>query len=284
MFTMAPAFDSRSAGKSAFVSRIAANRLSAKAACHSSSGMDATPCGNPLAPPALFTRMSRPPRASSAPAATAFTPEAEATSPATNAAPAGKASPRERAVTTTFAPASRRRCAIPAPMPRVPPVTSARRPMSSFEKSSLLDMRFPFDEQRCVLRTAPDPHEPSEVVRGRIEIGPAAGSPGLGRSTLLLMDALSAVLAPVRLQQTCWAFTVGRAPWGLTFSGRTSCVRFHYVVRGSAWLNVDNTNEPAVPLPGVSLAVLPLGHAHALRDHPRSASVNVDDVAQCGSR
>src|SRR5450432_1204194 len=142
MFTMAPAFDSRSAGKSAFVSRIAANRLSAKPACHASSGMDAVPCGNPFAPPALFTRMSRPPRASSAPAAMAFTPEAEATSPATNAAPAGKVSPRERAVTTTFAPASSRRCAIAAPMPRVPPVTSARRPMSSLEKSSLLDMRF----------------------------------------------------------------------------------------------------------------------------------------------
>jgi hypothetical protein len=174
VFTMAPAFDSRSAGNSAFVSRIAANRLRAKPACHSSSGMDAVPCGNPRAPPALFTRMSRPPRASSAPAAMAFTPEAEATSPATNAAPAGKASPRERAVTTTFAPASSRRCAIAAPMPRVPPVTSARRPMSSLEKSSLLDMRFPFHEGRCVLRTARDPHEQFEVVRESIEIVRAA--------------------------------------------------------------------------------------------------------------
>ncbi len=98
------------------------------------------------------------------------------------------------------------------------------------------------------------------------------------------MDALSAVLAPVRLQQTCWAFTVGRAPWGLAFPGRKSCVRFHYVVRGSAWLSVDNTDEPAVALSGGDLAVLPLGHAHVLRDRPRGAAVHVDDVAQCGSR
>ncbi|MET0793692.1 MAG: cupin domain-containing protein, partial [Polyangiaceae bacterium] len=98
------------------------------------------------------------------------------------------------------------------------------------------------------------------------------------------MDALSAVLAPVRLQQTCWAFTVGRAPWGLTFPANTSCVRFHYVVRGSAWLGVDNTNEPDVALSGGDLAVLPLGHAHVLRDHPRSTPVPVDDVAQCDSR
>jgi len=98
------------------------------------------------------------------------------------------------------------------------------------------------------------------------------------------MDALSAVLAPVRLQQTRWALTVGRTPWGVALSGRKSCVRFHYMVRGSAWLSVEKTDEPDVALSGGDLAVLPLGHAHTLRDHPRSASVRFDDVAQCDSR
>ena len=98
------------------------------------------------------------------------------------------------------------------------------------------------------------------------------------------MDALSAVLAPVRLQQTRWAFTVGRTPWGVALAGGKGCVRFHYVVRGSVWLSVDDTNEPDVALSGGDLAVLPLGHAHVLRDHPRSATVRFDDVAQCDSR
>ena len=98
------------------------------------------------------------------------------------------------------------------------------------------------------------------------------------------MDALSAVLAPVRLQQTCWAFTVGRAPWGLALPGNKSCVRFHYIVRGSAWLRVENADEPDIALSGGDLAVVPLGHAHVLRDHPRSATVRVDEVAQCDSR
>lgn len=40
MFTIAATFDSRSAGNSAFVRRIAEKRLSAKHACHSSSGID----------------------------------------------------------------------------------------------------------------------------------------------------------------------------------------------------------------------------------------------------
>ncbi len=96
------------------------------------------------------------------------------------------------------------------------------------------------------------------------------------------MDALSAVLAPVRLQQTCWAFTSGRAPWGLTFAGRPSCVRFHYVVRGSAWLGVDGTNEPDMALSGGDLAVVPLGHTHVLRDDPPSED-GEDDQRGCAA-
>lgn len=98
------------------------------------------------------------------------------------------------------------------------------------------------------------------------------------------MDALSAVLATVRLQQTCWGFTIGRAPWGIAFTGTKSCVRFHYIVRGGAWLSVKNSDEPDVALSGGDLAVVPLGDSHVLRDDPGSVPVNVDDVAQCGSR
>ena len=94
------------------------------------------------------------------------------------------------------------------------------------------------------------------------------------------MDALSAVLAPVRLQQTRWALTVARAPWGVALSGAKSAVRFHYVVRGSAWLSLDNMDTDDLALSGGDLAILPLGHAHALRGHPRSASVRFDDVAR----
>jgi AraC-like DNA-binding protein len=56
------------------------------------------------------------------------------------------------------------------------------------------------------------------------------------------------------------------------------------MVRGSAWLSLDNADEPDVALSGGDLAVLPLGHTHVLRDHPRSASVRLEDVARCDSR
>ncbi len=98
------------------------------------------------------------------------------------------------------------------------------------------------------------------------------------------MDALSAVLAPVRLQQTRWSLTTAHKPWGVSLAGGRSCVRFHYVVRGNAWLSVEKKGEPDVALSGGDLAILPLGHAHVLRDHPKSAVVRFDDVAQCDSR
>ena len=44
------------------------------------------------------------------------------------------------------------------------------------------------------------------------------------------MDALSAVLAPVRLQRTRWAFTAARGPWGVALPASKSCVRFHYLL------------------------------------------------------
>src|SRR5512133_582757 len=98
------------------------------------------------------------------------------------------------------------------------------------------------------------------------------------------MDALSAVLAPVRLQRTRWACTVGRAPWGVALPETKCCIRFHYLLRGSAWLSVDRKGEPRVALSGGDLAVLPLGHAHALRDHPRSTTARFDELARCAAR
>ncbi|WP_437973843.1 AraC family transcriptional regulator [Sorangium sp. So ce295] len=95
------------------------------------------------------------------------------------------------------------------------------------------------------------------------------------------MDALSAVLAPVRLRRTRWVSTVGRAPWGVALPAVKSCIRFHYLVRGSAWLSVDKTDEPRVALSGGDLAVLPLGHAHALRDHPRSSPRSFAELVRC---
>jgi AraC-like DNA-binding protein len=98
------------------------------------------------------------------------------------------------------------------------------------------------------------------------------------------MDALSAVLATVRLQRTRWVFTAGRAPWGVALPAGKTCIRFHYLVRGSAWLTVDKTDEPRVALSGGDLAVLARGHGHTLRDHPGSSAESFEELSRCAER
>ncbi len=98
------------------------------------------------------------------------------------------------------------------------------------------------------------------------------------------MDALSAVLAPVRLKQTRWAFTSAHGPWGLRLPPSKCCLRFHYLPRGNAWLDVEGTTEPALALTGGDLVLVPLGHAHTLRDDPRSAVTPFDDIWRRASR
>lgn len=95
------------------------------------------------------------------------------------------------------------------------------------------------------------------------------------------MDTLSAVLAPVRLQQTAWMSTVARPSWGISFKPGKRCVRFHYVVRGTALLSVDKTDDQRVTLAAGDLAVLALGNGHALRDSARSVATRFEDLANC---
>ena len=104
------------------------------------------------------------------------------------------------------------------------------------------------------------------------------------RATVHAMDALSAVLASVRMQQLCWVSTVGRAPWGMSLPSGKCRVRFHYVVRGNAWLTVDKADEPRVALAGGDLAVMPHGHGHTLRDHPRSSARSWAELATPSSQ
>lgn len=94
------------------------------------------------------------------------------------------------------------------------------------------------------------------------------------------MDTLSAVLAPVRLQQTAWVSTIGRGAWGITLPEASRCVRFHYIVRGRAWLDVDGER---LALASGDLAVLSRGHAHTVRDDPKTPGRPWHEVAKCAT-
>src|ERR1700756_4205101 len=108
---------------------------------HSSSEIAAEDGRITRAAPALFTRMSRPPNLTIASFATFCAPAKVRVSPAMKVASLGVSACVLRAVTTTVAPPASRRSATAAPMPREPPVMSARLPANSLDRSSLkLDM------------------------------------------------------------------------------------------------------------------------------------------------
>ena len=84
-------------------------------------------------PPALLTRMSSRPCSATMPSTSAATASGSRTSHCTWVVPGAGCSTAERAQVTTVAPASTSTAAMPAPMPWLPPVTRATRPVRSTE-------------------------------------------------------------------------------------------------------------------------------------------------------
>src|SRR5882757_4942734 len=119
------------AGRSARSSRTADIRFMSRLCCQTLSPVATAPPGSWSEPPTTCTMMSTSPSCSPAAAATASTPSGVLTSARTNRTPVGSVAGAERAVVRTVAPAPASRAVIAAPMPLLPPVTTAVRPASS---------------------------------------------------------------------------------------------------------------------------------------------------------
>ncbi|WP_438028408.1 cupin domain-containing protein [Sorangium sp. So ce233] len=96
------------------------------------------------------------------------------------------------------------------------------------------------------------------------------------------MDALSDVLQAIRLASNEFKRSELSAPWGVRLKGG-ALAGFHYVARGSCWLTVEGTSAPATALSGGDLVLLPLGHAHTLRDRAKSPVRSIEAlIAEAG--
>jgi AraC-like DNA-binding protein len=82
------------------------------------------------------------------------------------------------------------------------------------------------------------------------------------------------------LKEASWACILAGTPWGLELEEMKGCIRFHYVTRGSCWLAVEDVAHPRIALSGGDLAVLPHGHAHTVREQPRSRVASLREVMQ----
>ncbi len=81
-------------------------------------------------------------------------------------------------------------------------------------------------------------------------------------------DVLTDVLETVRVGAACYGRVEAAAPWGFGVEADEEDAKFHVVLSGECWLEVER-QEP-VHLRGGDLVALPHGHAHALRDVPSS--------------
>src|SRR5580698_9362896 len=125
VLTIAACSEARRYGSAARVTRTRPTTLTSNTRCHSSSGLSATVPIEPM--PALFTRMSTPPRR---PAAVSTASRTDASS-VTSAATPVNSSPGLRSSTATCAPRLARSRAVASPIPEPPPVTIAVSPLSS---------------------------------------------------------------------------------------------------------------------------------------------------------
>jgi AraC-like DNA-binding protein len=93
------------------------------------------------------------------------------------------------------------------------------------------------------------------------------------------MDPLSEVLSVLRFKDSGFVCTQASEPWGFSLPESRSRVRFHYVPRGSCWLEAGGSSTP-VALGGGDLVVLAQGDAHTLRDKPTSPVSDMDAMVR----
>ena len=89
-------------------------------------------------------------------------------------------------------------------------------------------------------------------------------------------DLASRLLDSVRVRSTIYCRSTMGAPWGFSVEGHGN-PSFHFIMRGSCWLEVDGEDDPLALLDG-DLIVLPKGQRHSLRDQPGSPTEWLDDI------
>jgi AraC-like DNA-binding protein len=91
-------------------------------------------------------------------------------------------------------------------------------------------------------------------------------------------DAVTQVLASLRVHSTIYCRTELRAPWGFAVKPAEVSV-FHLICEGSSWLDVDDV-EVHVELGAADVVLLMTGRGHRMRDDPSSEVEWLDDIIQ----
>jgi AraC-like DNA-binding protein len=88
-------------------------------------------------------------------------------------------------------------------------------------------------------------------------------------------DAVTELLASLRVRSTVYCLSELRAPWGFEVDG-ANVPKFHLVLAGSCWLNLDG-REPVQFQVG-DLVILSRGERHVMSDRPGSPVTSLDFI------
>lgn len=88
-------------------------------------------------------------------------------------------------------------------------------------------------------------------------------------------DAVTELLATLRVRSTVYCLSELREPWGFEVDG-ASVAKFHLVLAGSCWLNLAG-REPA-QLQAGDLVILARGERHVMSDRPGTPATGLDRI------
>ncbi len=99
------------------------------------------------------------------------------------------------------------------------------------------------------------------------------------------MDALTNILNTLRLSSSLYFRTELTAPWGIEVPTKDKTARFHIVIRGQCWLQIDGEEE-GMHMSNGDLVVIPHGASHKISDAPattiRPLAEILEEVAYVG--
>jgi len=91
------------------------------------------------------------------------------------------------------------------------------------------------------------------------------------------VDPITDIFTAMRIESVVYRRLELTAPWGLRIERREQAC-FGTVVRGNCWLTVEGEAKPLALTGGDCFCFFPQGRAHALRDHPRTRTQDIQEV------
>ncbi|WKD50958.1 AraC family transcriptional regulator [Microbulbifer spongiae] len=93
------------------------------------------------------------------------------------------------------------------------------------------------------------------------------------------MDALTNILNTLRMSSSLYFRTDLTAPWGVEVPAKKTVARFHIVIRGQCWIQIEGEGDWKFMANG-DLVIVPHGASHKLADAKSTDTRPLDDVLQ----